>query len=163
MSYYVADNTIVEEGVTIGEETKIWYFSHIREGAKIGSKCNIGDYCYIDKKVIVGNDCKIGNNVSVYEGAILKDKIFIGNGTKFTNVRKPKAIKKAKKFLDTIIEDNVSIGANCTIVGGVKIGRNSIIGDGAVVIGDIPEDVFAVGNPAHITKKKITNNEEETK
>ena len=154
MSYYIAENSIIEKDVSIGDGTKVWYFSHIREGAKLGKNCNVGDHVYIDQKVIIGNDCKIGNSASIYQGAIIKDGVFIGKGVTVTNVRKPKALKKAKKYLDTIIEDGVSIEANCTIVGGVKIGKNSIIGAGATVIGDIPEDVFVVGNPAHIVKKK---------
>ncbi len=152
-NFFLTESTIIETDVSIGENTKIWYFTHIREHAKIGSNCNIGDYCYVDKKVIIGNDCRIGNQVSIYDGVIIKDKVFIGNGVRFTNVRKPKASKRSDRFLDTIVDDNVSIGAGAIIVGGVKIGKNSIIGEGAVVISDIPEGVFAVGNPARITKK----------
>jgi len=144
----IAKHSIVEDDVSIGDGTKIWYFSHVRTKAKIGRNCNIGDYCYIDKKVIIGDDVRIGNKVSIYQGAIIKDRVFIGNGTSFTNVKKPFAYKKAKRYLDTIVEEDVSIGANCTIVAGVKIGRGAIVGDGAVVIRDVPERTFVGGTPA---------------
>ena len=75
--------------------------------------------------------------------------MFIGNNVAFTNVRKPRASRSSKK-LKTIVEDNASIGANATIVGGVRIGRNSVISDGSVVIKNVPENTYVAGNPARI-------------
>lgn len=154
--FFKTDSSIIEDNVSIGLGTKVWYFSHVSEGAKIGRNCNIGDHCFIGKKVIVGDDCRLGNDVSVVQGVIIKDKVYVGPGVKFTNVRKPKAIKRGK-ILDTIIEECVTIEAGCTIQGGVKIGKNSIIGAGSVVISDIAENIFACGNPA--TFKKRINEE----
>ena len=147
-------SAIIEENVTIGEDTFIWYFTHVMSGVKIGRKCSVGEKSFIGRGVLVGDNVKIGNNVNIYEGAIIKDNVFIGNNVSFTNVRKPKAQIKAKKFLNTLIEDGVSIGANATIVGGVKIGKDSVVADGSVVIKNIPDGVFVAGNPATIVKKE---------
>lgn len=145
---------IIEEDVTFGENSFAWYFTHICKGAKIGKNTNIGEKSYIGKNVIIGNNVKIGNNVNIYEGAIIKDNVFIGNNVSFTNVRKPKA-DAIGKLLDTIIEYGVSIGANATIVGGIKIGKEAVIADGAVVVGNVPPFSWANGNPAKIKTKLI--------
>ena len=150
----IAPNSIVEPGAAVGEETRVWYFCHIREKAKLGRECSVGDYCYIDNGVIVGDNVRIGNNVSLYSGLIVRDNVFIGNGTRFTNVRRPRADKRSGEYLDTIIDENVSIGAGATILGGVKIGKNAVIGDGAVVVYDVPEGIFVVGNPARQPRPK---------
>ncbi len=152
MNYFIASNSIVEENVSVGDGTKIWYFSHISEGAKIGKNCNLGDSVFVGKKVIIGNDVRVGNDVTIVQGVIIRDNVFVGPGVKFTNVRKPKADKKSKKFLDTIVNDGVSIGSNATIVAGVTIGSNVIIADGAVVISDLEDNGFYAGNPATVKK-----------
>lgn len=149
----IAENSIIELDVSIGEGTKVWYFVHIMQGARIGRNCNIGDYCFFGKKVIVGDGVKFGNNVNIYQGTIIKDRVFIGNNVSFTNVRKPR-IGKIGKILDTIIEEGVSIGANSTIVGGIKIGKNATIADGSVVFFDVQENSFVAGNPAKVKSIK---------
>lgn len=151
---YISPLAIVEEDVSIGDGTKIWHFAQVREGAKIGRDCSIGKCAYIDKGVIIGDDVRIANDVSVYKGTIIKDGVFISKGVAISNVRKPHAKKKATSYLDTIIEDGVSIGINASIAGGVKIDKNAIVGEGAVVIGDVPADTFVAGNPAR--KRKIS-------
>ena len=148
-------SAIIEKNAISGNDTIAWYFSHICEGARVGDNCSIGEKSYIGKGVLIGDNVRIGNNVNIYEGAIIKNNVFVGNNTAFTNVRKPIAGKKGKK-LDTIIEDDVSIGANCTIVGGIKIGRGAIIADGAVVVSNVPDGAWANGNPAKI---KIRHND----
>jgi len=140
---------IIEKNVSFGDGAFAWYFTHICTGAKIGKNTNIGEKSYIGKNVIIGDNVKIGNNVNIYEGAIVKDNVFIGNNVSFTNVRKPKADARGR-LLDTIIGFGVSIGANSTIVGGIKIGDNSIIADGAVVVGNVPENAWVNGNPGKV-------------
>lgn len=146
----IAKFSVVEEGVEIPEDSNVWYFSHICRGAKIGHKVNIGDGCYIGEGVIVGDEVRIGNNVSLYEGIIVKDRVFIGNGAVFTNVRKPKVVRKSKRYLITVIEEGASIGANSTLVAGVRIGKNAIIADGASVAWNVPDWAYVVGNPARL-------------
>src|SRR3990167_3095145 len=151
MKYFIAPGVIIEDDVTIGENTKIWYFAHVMSTAKVGRDCIIGEQCFVGKGVMIGDGCKIGNQSQIVEGVILKNNIRIGLGVKFTNVRKPSAKKKGK-FLDTIVDDDVTIESNATIQGGVKIGKGAIIGAGAVVIEHIPAGVFVVGNPAKVKK-----------
>ena len=149
---FLATSSIIESDVNIGEGTRIWYFSHVCESSKIGKNCNIGDQCYIGRGVIIGNDTKVGNNVSIYSGVVVQARGFVGNGTSFTHVRKPMATRKAKRLLDTIIEDDVSIGANATIVCGIRIGEGAVVADGAVVLHDVNEKEFVAGNPARVKK-----------
>ncbi|MBI2723273.1 MAG: N-acetyltransferase [Bacteroidetes bacterium] len=157
MKSFFATSAVIERNVSIGEETKIWYFSHIREGAKLGKECNVGDYCFIGENVIIGDDVRLGNGCQLYDGLIIKDHVRIGNNVSFTNVRKPSAKHKGK-HLDTIVEEYVTIGANCTIVGGIKIGQSAQIADGSVVFFDVPDGVFVAGNPGRIKKQIYENN-----
>lgn len=156
MKYLIATSAIIEENVTIGDNTKVWYFSHLLEGVRIGNDCTIGEGCFIGKNVLIGDGCKIGNESQIVEGVILRNNIRLGLGVKFTNVRKPSAKKKGK-FLDTIIDDDVTIESGAVIQGGVKIGKGTIVGAGAVVIENLPAGVFVVGNPSRIIKKKNEN------
>lgn len=152
-SFFIAPNATVEDDVAVGDESKIWYFSHVSTKARLGRSTNVGDHTFIGKGVLIGDECKIGNNASICEGAIIKNRVFVGIGTAFTNVRKPKAYKKAKRYLPTIVDDDVSIGANCTIVAGVNIGKKAIIADGSVIIRDVPPGVMVAGNPARIVMR----------
>lgn len=154
MKYLLATSSIIEQNVTIGDNTNIWYFSHVMQGAKIGNDCVIGEHCFIGKNVLIGDGCKIGNNCQIVEGVILRNNIRLGLGVEFTNVRKPSAKKKGK-FLDTIVDDDVTIESGVVVQGGVKIGKGTIVGAGAVVIENIPEGVFVAGNPARIKKKDL--------
>ena len=142
-------SAIIEENVSFGDGSFVWYFAHICTGARLGRSVNIGEKSYIGAGVIIGDNVKVGNNVNIYPGAIIKDNVFIGNNVSFTNVRKPNVLKKGKP-LDTIIEEGVSIGANSTIVGGVKIEKDAIIADGAVVVGNVPSGAWVNGNPGRI-------------
>ena len=154
----IAPNSIIEKGASIGDNTNVWYFAHVRENAKIGNNCNVGNYCYIDKDVVIGDDCRIANGVSIYQGTIIKDRVFIGNNVTFTNVRRPSASRKAQRFLYTVIEDDVTIDAGAHIVGGVKIGKGAKIAAGAVVISNIESFAFVAGNPAEspeVKRKKL--------
>lgn len=153
MKFIQADNAIIEQNVSIGDDTKVWYGAHIREGAKIGSNCVIGDNAYVGEKVIIGDEVSIGNQVCVCEGVVIKDKVRILWGTKFTNVRFLHPTKKGRR-LNTIVEDGVCIGANCVIAADIVIGHGAVIGDGTIVLGDVAPDTFVVGNPGHRPKKK---------
>lgn len=149
MIYFKHSSAIVDEGAAIGENTKVWHFSHVMKGAKIGSDCVVGQNCFIANKVVIGNKVKIQNNVSVYEGVICEDDVFLGPSMVFTNVINPRsAIEKKNEFKKTVVKKGASIGANATIICGVTIGSYSMIGAGAVVTKDIPDYALVVGNPA---------------
>ena len=104
--------------------------------------------------VSVGDNCKVQNNVSLYKGVILEDGVFCGPSCVFTNVMNPRSeVERKNEYRTTHVEHGASIGANATILGGVTIGENSIVGAGAVVTKDVPSNVIVVGNPARILKK----------
>ena len=144
------DSAIVESN-EIGEKTKIWHFAQVREGAKIGKNCNIGKSCYIDKDAKIGNNVKIQNFVSVYKGVKIEDDVFIGPSVTFTNDLNPRSfIWKEEKISETVIEKGVSIGANSTIICGIKIGKYALVGAGSVVTKNVPPFGLIYGNPAKL-------------
>ena len=148
-NFYVHNTSIVDENVDIGENTKIWHFSHIQPGAIIGRNCSIGQNVNIANNVKIGNHVKIQNNVSVYEGVELEDYVFCGPSMVFTNVINPRsAVIRKKEYLNTIVKKGATIGANSTIVCGNNIGSYAFIGAGSVVISDIPNYALVVGNPS---------------
>jgi UDP-2-acetamido-3-amino-2,3-dideoxy-glucuronate N-acetyltransferase len=135
MDYFVHSSSIVEKDVIIGQGTKILHFSHVDVGATIGTDCSFGQNVYIGKEVIIGNFVKVQNNVSIYQGVELQDYAFCGPSVVFTNDLSPRSqFHKGKSlFVKTIVEKNATIGANSTIVCGITIGQNSMIGAGSVV------------------------------
>ena len=148
-NYFVHSSSCVDEGVTIGNGTKIWHFSHILKDSKIGKNCIIGQNACIGPGVTIGDKCKIQNNVSVYPGVTLEDEVFCGPSCVFTNVYNPRAfIERKNEFLPTLIKRGATIGANATIVCGITVGKYAFIGAGAVVKKDIPDYAIVIGVPA---------------
>jgi UDP-2-acetamido-3-amino-2,3-dideoxy-glucuronate N-acetyltransferase len=146
---FVHESAYVDDGVEIGQNTKIWHFSHILSGSRIGKKCNIGQNVVIGPDVTVGNGCKIQNNVSIYKGVTLEDHVFCGPSMVFTNVYNPRSeISKMDELRQTIVKRGASIGANSTIICGNTIGCYAFVGAGAVITNDVPDYAFMVGNPA---------------
>jgi len=138
----------IDEGSTIGNNTKIWHFSHVLSGSRIGENCNIGQNVVIGPDVTIGNNCKVQNNVSIYKGVILEDSVFCGPSMVFTNVYNPRAeIRKMDEVRPTLVKKGATIGANATIVCGVTLGRYSFIGAGAVITKDVPDHALMAGNP----------------
>lgn len=143
------ESAIVDEGATIGEGTKIWHFSHVCSGSVIGNACSLGQNVFVGNQVVIGNNCKIQNNVSVYDNVTLEDDVFCGPSMVFTNVYNPRsAVSRKNEYRDTLVGQGATLGANCTIVCGVMIGRYAFIGAGAVVNKDVPDYALMVGVPA---------------
>ncbi|MBX3396827.1 MAG: Gfo/Idh/MocA family oxidoreductase [Phycisphaerae bacterium] len=150
-AFYVHPTSFVDEGVTIGEGTKIWHFSHVQTGSRIGKKCSLGQNVNVGNNVTIGDHVKIQNNVSVYEGVTLEDYVFCGPSMVFTNVMDPrcKYPQRGSAFYHkTLVKEGASIGANATIVCGNTIGRHAFIAAGAVVTKDVPDYAIMVGVPA---------------
>jgi UDP-2-acetamido-3-amino-2,3-dideoxy-glucuronate N-acetyltransferase len=149
--YFVHESSYVDDGVEMGEGTKIWHFSHILSDTSIGEECNIGQNVVIGPGVKVGKGCKIQNNVSVYKGVTLKDYVFCGPSMVFTNVFNPRAeIKRMDEVRETVVGRGATIGANATVICGNPIGRYALIGAGAVVTKEVPDFALIVGNPAKL-------------
>lgn len=149
MSYYVHESSIIDDGATIGEGTKIWHWVHICSGAVIGRDCSLGQNVFIGNKVNIGNNVKIQNNVSVYDNVTLEDNVFCGPSMVFTNVINPRSeISRKEEYQDTLVRSGATLGANCTIVCGNTIGKYAFIAAGAVVTRDVPDFALVAGVPA---------------
>lgn len=138
---------IIDDGAIIGENTKIWHWTHIRENAKIGDNCIIGQCCYIDHDVIIGDNVKIQNSVSVYYGVTIEDNAFVGPNVTFINDKYPRSIGKTG-ITPTLVKQGASIGANATILCGIELGEYCMIGAGAVVTKHVKAYALMQGNPA---------------
>lgn len=153
LNYYVNEHAVVDDNCDIGEGTKIWHFSHIQSGSKIGKKCVFGQNVNVGNNVSIGDYVKVQNNVSIYEGVTLEDYVFCGPSMVFTNILNPRCKYPqvgAEFYIKTLVKEGASLGANCTIVCGVTIGKNAMVGAGAVVTKDIPDYALVVGAPAKI-------------
>jgi len=150
MTYFVHPTSVVDEGVVIGEGTKIWHFSHIQTGAIIGEKCSLGQNVNVANNVKIGNGCKLQNNVSLYEGVELEDDVFCGPSCVFTNDLTPRAKypKGSANYVKTRVCQGASIGANATVVCGHTVGKWAMIGAGAVVTSDVKPYALMLGVPA---------------
>jgi UDP-2-acetamido-3-amino-2,3-dideoxy-glucuronate N-acetyltransferase len=150
MKYQVHETSIVDAGATIGKGTRIWHWVHVCSGAVIGDDCSLGQNVFIGNKVVIGNKAKIQNNVSVYDNVSLEDNVFCGPSMVFTNVYNPRsAITRKNEYRDTLVKQGATLGANCTIVCGITIGKYAFVGAGAVVNKDVPDYALMVGVPAH--------------
>ncbi|MDA1061283.1 MAG: acyltransferase [bacterium] len=152
-NYYVNQYAVVDDNVEIGEGTKIWHFSHVQSGSKLGKKCVLGQNVNVATDVQIGNFVKIQNNVSVYEGVTLEDYVFCGPSMVFTNILNPrcKYPQVGKQFyVNTLVKEGASLGANSTIVCGITIGRFAMIAAGSVVTKDVPDFALVLGNPARV-------------
>ena len=149
MNYFAHPTAVIDENCTIGNESKIWHFSHIMSGCTIGMNCNIGQNVVISPGVILGNNVKVQNNVSIYEGVVCEDFVFLGPSMVFTNIVNPRSqIIRKSEYKKTIVRKGASIGANATIVCGHEIGEYAFIGAGAVVTKAVPPYALVFGNPA---------------
>jgi len=149
MEYFAHETAIIDEGCTIGNDTKIWHFSHIMSGCIIGEHCNIGQNVVISPSVILGRNVKIQNNVSVYTGVICEDDVFLGPSMVFTNVINPRShVNRKNEYAQTIVRKGASIGANATIVCGNEIGEYALVGAGSVITKPVKPFALVVGNPA---------------
>ncbi|WP_298763047.1 acyltransferase [uncultured Polaribacter sp.] len=147
--FFVHETAVIDADCIIGKNTKIWHFSHIMSNSTIGESCNIGQNVVISPKVVLGKNVKVQNNVSIYTGVICKDNVFLGPSMVFTNVINPRsAIKRQDQYLETVVEEGASIGANATIVCGNTIGKYAFVGAGAVVTKEVLPYALVVGNPS---------------
>lgn len=149
MAAWFHETAVIDAGAQIGDGSKVWHFSHVCAGARIGEACSLGQGVYVGNDVTIGARVRVQNNVSVYDAVTLEDEVFCGPSVVFTNVMNPRAaISRKHAYRRTLVREGATLGANCTIVCGVTIGRYAFIGAGAVVRHDVPDHALVVGVPA---------------
>ncbi|WP_115120288.1 acyltransferase [Synechococcus sp. UW105] len=140
---------IVDEGAVIGDFSRIWHWVHISSGVVIGRGCSLGQNVFVGNRVRIGDNVKIQNNVSVYESVTLEDDVFCGPSMVFTNVYNPRSkVSRREEYRETWVERGATLGANCTIVCGIRIGHHAFLGAGSVVTRDVKPFALMVGVPA---------------
>jgi acetyltransferase-like isoleucine patch superfamily enzyme len=148
----------ISASAKIGERTWVGQNVQIHDHAEVGEDCRIHKNVYLGTGARIGNRVKIQNDVSIFDGITLNDGVFVGPHVCFTNDKIPRAInpdgsiKQASdwKITETLVETGASIGANATIVCGVRIGAWAMVGSGAVVTRDVPSYGLVLGNPARL-------------
>jgi UDP-2-acetamido-3-amino-2,3-dideoxy-glucuronate N-acetyltransferase len=149
--YYAHPTAILDEGCQVGRGSRVWHFAHISAGADIGEDCNLGQNVFVADGVTLGRNVKVQNNVSLYGGVVCEDDVFLGPSVVFTNVKNPRSAvprKGAGHYQTTYLERGVSIGANATIVCGIRLGRYAFVGAGSVITKNVPAFALVYGNPA---------------
>lgn len=137
----------------IGAGTKIWQFVVILPDAFIGEDCNICAHCFVENDVIIGDRVTIKSGVQLWDGLRIEDDVFIGPNVTFINDIYPRSKKYPKTFSKTVIRRGASIGANSTILSGIEIGENAMIGAGSVLTKSVAAGEIWLGNPAIFYRK----------
>tara|TARA_Y100000991_G_C21955955_1_gene342075 strand:- start:773 stop:1258 length:486 start_codon:yes stop_codon:yes gene_type:complete len=146
--------------VSLGKNCKIFDFVNAYD-CEIKDNTKIGAFVEIQKNAIIGKNCKISSHTFICEGVIIEDEVFIGHNVSFINDIYPKAVNESGtmktdndwKLIKTLVRKRASIGTSATILGGITIGENAMVGAGSVVTKDVPPNVTVAGNPATIIKK----------
>jgi len=138
---------------SIGEDTHIWQFCVIFKDAVIGNNCNICANVLVENDVKIGNNVTIKSGVQLWDGVEIEDNVCIGPNVTFTNDLFPRSKNHSFKLLRTLVKKGASIGANATILPGITIGENAMVGAGSVVTKDIPSGELWYGNPARFVRK----------
>jgi len=157
-NFFVHPSAVVEDGVAIGDGTKIWRLSQVRKGSKLGKNCIVGRSVFIDLDSQIGDNVKIQNNAIIYHQAIIENGVFIGPNVCFTNDKIPRAVnpdgslKSADDWQASTIRvgEGAAVGAHSVITPGVTIGEWAMAGAGSVITKDVPAHALVFGNPAKI-------------
>lgn len=158
----VQPNQIIKDDVKLGDNVSIFHFVNLY-GCSIGDGSKIGSFVEIQKNATIGKNCKISSHTFICEGVHIEDNVFVGHSVTFINDMYPRATRPDGELqteadwhvVETRVKKNASIGSGCTILGGVEIGENSMIGAGSVVTKNVPANAVVAGNPAKMIKKNI--------
>jgi acetyltransferase-like isoleucine patch superfamily enzyme len=146
--YFAHPQALIDEGVSIGQRTRVWAFAHIVGGAILGEDCNICDHTFIEGGVRIGNRATVKCGVFLWDGLAIEDDVFIGPGAVFTNDVRPRSKQHLKPYLQTVLKQGCTLGASSTTLPGLTIGRWAMVGAGSVVTHDVPDYALVVGSPA---------------
>ncbi len=157
MGHFVHEEAICESK-RIGAGTNIWAFAHILSDAIIGCNCNIFDGAFVENDVIIGNDCTIHCGVQLGQGVHLEDCVVVGQNVKFTHSDYPHSKIEPIALSKTLVRSGVSIGPNATILHGIELGANCVIGAGTLVNVSVPPNAIVAGTPCRIIRFVETEN-----
>jgi UDP-2-acetamido-3-amino-2,3-dideoxy-glucuronate N-acetyltransferase len=153
---FIHATAIVES--EIGPGTRVWAFAHVLPGVRIGRNCNLGDHAFVETGAVLGDNVTLKNHVCVWEGVTLEDDVFVGPMATFVNDTYPRSPRMAEVhdrysgkdrwLVRTVLQRGCSVGANATILGGLRLGRYSMIAAGAVVTRDVEPFALMAGTPA---------------
>jgi acetyltransferase-like isoleucine patch superfamily enzyme/dTDP-4-dehydrorhamnose 3,5-epimerase-like enzyme len=149
MSFFLHPKGLCESP-HVGSGTRIWAFAHVLPGARIGNDCNVCDHVFVENDVVIGDRVTIKSGVQIWDGVRLEDDVFIGPNATFTNDPFPRSKHRPVSFMPTLVCQHASVGANATILPGLTIGRDAMVGAGAVVTRSVPPAAIVAGNPARI-------------
>jgi UDP-2-acetamido-3-amino-2,3-dideoxy-glucuronate N-acetyltransferase len=141
------------DSLDIGSGTRIWGFTRIMKDVKVGKDCNICDFVFIESGVRIGNNVTIKSGVYLWTGIFIEDNVFVGPNATFTNDKYPRSKSYPEIYEKTILRVGSSIGANATILPGLDIGANSMVGAGSVVTKNVEDGWLVAGNPARKVRK----------
>lgn len=146
------------ESDDLGDGTQVWAFAHVLSGAKIGRNCKIGDHAFVEGRAVVGDNVTVKNNVCIWDGVTVKNDVFIGPNVAFTNDRYPRSPRMeivrdrysdCERWLEeTVVEQGSSLGANSTILPGIRLGEYCTVAAGSVVTKNVLPYSLVAGNPA---------------
>jgi len=167
MSDAQGGHQLIAPDVKLGRDVRIFGFVNLY-GCEIGDETKIGSFVEIQKNARIGARCKISSHTFICEGVTLEDNVFIGHGVTFINDRYPRATNgngQLKSEDDwrcevTLIKRGASIGSGVTLLGGITVGENAIVGAGSVVTGDVPANATVAGNPARVLKNRFASTNE---
>jgi UDP-2-acetamido-3-amino-2,3-dideoxy-glucuronate N-acetyltransferase len=155
-----SSNRKIASDVVIGKDAVIYDFVNLY-GCRIGDGTRIGAFVEVQKKAAIGRNCKISSHTFICEGVTIEDNVFVGHNVTFINDHYPRATAEDGrpqteadwKVIPTVVKKGASIGSSVTLLGGVVVGENAIIGAGSVVTRDVPADTIVAGNPAKVIRK----------
>jgi UDP-2-acetamido-3-amino-2,3-dideoxy-glucuronate N-acetyltransferase len=158
-----ADRRNIAPDVKLGEGVRIFDFTNLY-GCEIGDQTKIGTFVEVQKGARIGRRCKISSHTFICEGVVIEDDVFVGHGVMFTNDRYPRAVNPNGELkgeedwtcTPTLVKKGAAIGSNATLLCGVTVGENALIGAGAVVTHDVPAHAVVAGTPARIMKTSTT-------
>ena len=131
----------------VGDRTRVWAFAHVMAGAVVGADCNLGDHTFVEDGAVIGDRVTVKNGVAVWSGVTVEDDAFLGPYVTLTNDLRPRSRRPAAP-VPTVIGRGASLGANATIVCGIRVGTYAFVAAGAVVTRDVADHALVVGNPA---------------
>jgi acetyltransferase-like isoleucine patch superfamily enzyme len=154
------DYVLISDDVKLGENVKLTKFINLY-GCSIGANSRIGAFVEIQKNAVIGKNCKIQSHSFICEGVTIEDNVFVGHNVMFINDTYPRATNSRGTLqteadwvcIPTLVKCGATIGSSVTLLGGITIGENSIIGAGSVVTKDVPSNTIVAGNPAKILRE----------